>query len=420
MSTQSEAPQRASTREAPGKLRSLAADPIYARRRDDLHDLADAVESQDFRGWDRIDLHESFSPPSTIHIQPARGRETLLGALAGASVFLPIMWTWWSLREATDAFNEMIADGSAEGQSFIQLWVSGFDGNLSALHQLSTVTVISVVLISVAIVLFVAHRILGDRSQHRTDDAYAEAEAELSEVLVLAKRSMAESILADGQSFESIIQSSLQELAKAHDATSSATEGLSETVARAQTVLVDSMVRIEGITSALADSAAAITSASSAVETAAEETRAGTRESLAGFRDELAAHYAQHRTQSSDELRAMRDAVAAARDSMLGFRDEFTQTHQRAVDLVDEMAHTTRQSQSDAAERVADNLDVVTRLLDALDSTSRELNSTIGRLEPVLNLNAQTSQAQASELTRTRDELQRFNDGYLQTAGSRR
>ena len=50
----------------------------------------------------------------------------------------------------------MIGDGSADERSFLQLWVTGFDGLLDSRHALAYVTWVSVCLIGVAIGLFVA------------------------------------------------------------------------------------------------------------------------------------------------------------------------------------------------------------------------------------------------------------------------
>ncbi len=414
---------RPTTSDAPHQLRELAADPVFARRRGDLESLAEAVEAKDSdsQGWARIDLHAAFTPTSTIHIEPEQGRETLFGALAGASVFLPIIWTWWSLRAAAEAFQALLAQGGAEGQSFIQLWVSGFGGELAPIHQFTTVAFVSVLLIGLAIVLFVVHRVLSDRSLQRQDEAYAEAEARLNSTLALARRALAESILSDAQSFEAIVQTSLQELARAHVATEEATRELSATVDMAQSVLKESMSRIDSVTAGLTNSTAVLGQAATSVDHAAEMAKSGTIEALERFGTQLTSLVEAYQAHNAQDMRDARDALTGATLNLTSARADFERTHQRAVDLVDEMAGRMTAIQSTMNSSVADNLDVVRQLLQQMDTASDDLRSTLARLEPALAGNQSALQAQASEITRASDVLTRLSDNqYAQHLGQPR
>ena len=98
--------------EAASQMRALAADERFAARKAELQDIASVLEhpDQSTEGWEHANLIQAFPPDSTIRISSRRLIEKILGVLAAVFVFAPIAWTWFSLSEATTAYQKWITD----------------------------------------------------------------------------------------------------------------------------------------------------------------------------------------------------------------------------------------------------------------------------------------------------------------------
>lgn len=380
------------------RLRALANDQRFAPAADDLKGLAHAVETEHFDGWDRIDLHAAFPPAAAIRIESAAGRETGLGVAAGAAVFLPIAWTWWSLREAAEAYQVMLQNGSAEGASFLQLWVSGFDGNLAPMHDLSTVTLVSVILIVVAIVLFVAHKVVADGRMRKVDLQYAEAEAQLASTLALARRAISQSLMADGQSVESLVNTSLQKLQESHEATRTSSEQLALVVTEAQQAISRSLAELQHVSSGLSGATTGLDKAATTVAQAATDASSGTAAALQSLQSELAAAAQRYQEENDVQLRQSRDAIVTAMAELQDHYRVFQDIHQRAFRQVDELAVHSDELKNEMATGVGRNVDAIADAVRALEANLPSLLS-------ALQANQSAVQAQTTELTFAADAL---------------
>ena len=153
------------------QLRKLAEDDRFAKRADDLESLATDVERADGDAWAGVDLFAAFPSDTGIASSHPNWVERLLGIASGAAVFAPVAWTWWSFRDASRAYRTMLSEGTeADGTSFLSLWATGFDGNLSGSHLLVPMAGRSLALIILAIALLVAHRITAELNVRREEE----------------------------------------------------------------------------------------------------------------------------------------------------------------------------------------------------------------------------------------------------------
>ena len=459
------------TQSAASRLHRLADDTRFATRRRDISLLASALENgrDDFEGWERVDLHRAFSPGSTIHVEHGSRFERGLGIAAGFTVFLPLAWTWYTLRHAAEAYDQMLGAGTADGQSFLQLWVSGFDGILAPEHTLPAVTVVSLVLIGLAATLFAAHRFVADRAARVDDRAFVDAEAELASALADSERAIGQSLVADGSSIESVVRKSVSKLARAHESMEAASKAMTDSVEKTQSALEGTLAQVQGLTQSLTGSANQIGSAAGDVSEASKTTETAARETLERLSQTIAGttarfqqanvdatiRYAEANAEASrqvadqaaktaedlvrvhaeatrgireaqetlalssaEELRGARDAMSGAvqdlRDSVAALSGVHTATANgldRMNKVTADLPHRLASEAQDALGRL--NNDVQTTM-DAVRTSVLQLQRSLERIDASLTSNESATQAQVSELTQTRDVLAALSSRYLE------
>ncbi|MFD3565334.1 hypothetical protein ACFWVU_37575 [Streptomyces sp. NPDC058686] len=81
-----------------------------------------------------------------------------LEAGLGALVFLPLLFTWHGLTQASSAYGALTGDNpKAAARPFLQLWQSGFEGHLAGLCTFGTVATSATVAIAVLFALALVH-----------------------------------------------------------------------------------------------------------------------------------------------------------------------------------------------------------------------------------------------------------------------
>ena len=230
------------------QLNTMAGQERFSPRAHQLQSLARAVSTPtaNDRGWESVDLFRAFTPESTIVI---RGRahsflDAVTGLLAGIAVFLPVAWTWWSMSMASGAYEDMLAAGRGAGQSFLELWVTGFDGLLAPIHHLPRMALISVFLILVAVLLLIVQRGAANRRSVVEADRYQQAEVELHEALTQATRLLAIKPVSTNEEFEVLVTRSIRELHRAHEQSAESADRLRESTEIAGAALEVSMARV--------------------------------------------------------------------------------------------------------------------------------------------------------------------------------
>lgn len=218
------------------KLEQLANDQRFSGRRDDLESLAVALRDQGNGSWTGVDLVSAFPTDATITVRHRQFLERLFGVLAGASVFFPVAWTWFSLRSATTAYDEFLAahtQRETAGQTFLALWTTGFEGRLPWYHQFAPMAFVSLLLILGAMALIVAHRLIAEVNVSKEDTEVHQARKVLVVALVQAQRLLNERRTDDPRFLEEAIKRSVGELRKAQTATRKGVEELGAAATRA-------------------------------------------------------------------------------------------------------------------------------------------------------------------------------------------
>ncbi|WP_395955360.1 hypothetical protein [Actinomadura sp. 3N508] len=147
--------------------------PALAPRSAELRLLAGDLENDDRRleQWAELDLVNTFVRPEslTVPAPPAPtsvlgrvrrypGREHALEIALGAMIFVPLLVTWFGLWEAIRAYGDLARKSPEQAtRPFLQLWQSGFGGELSGFARFENIALTAVLIISGLVLLSILH-----------------------------------------------------------------------------------------------------------------------------------------------------------------------------------------------------------------------------------------------------------------------
>ncbi|MFD9905250.1 hypothetical protein [Streptomyces sp. NPDC059063] len=282
-------------------LRNLAGKPQLGPRAVELDTLAhDLTHDTRLDRWAELDLVHAYVRPESVTTgggRPSARRDGLLEAALGALVFVPLLVTWFGLREAVLAYGELSkADKEEATRPFLQLWQSGFDGHLSPLGRFENVALMAVVLIALLVLLSVVHARVRARADREEAEQEAERElllAELAGVLTRLQMLLAPRRSASPAQFTSELTKAAGEL-----------RHLAGEAERNHKALVTATGAVTGATTSLQDAAVRLTAEIPKLSTAADRIRVTLR---AG---QVAA--AKTETANADAARLIADQVKAA------------------------------------------------------------------------------------------------------------
>ncbi|CAM5716311.1 hypothetical protein SALBM135S_08140 [Streptomyces alboniger] len=225
------------------ELRRLAALPELAPRSAELHVLHEDLGSMSqLDQWAEVDLVQAYVRPESVTSPPEQTsgkRDRLLEAALGVLVFVPLLITWYGLREAVRAYGKLAEEEPKQAtRPFLQLWQSGFGGHLSSLGRFENVALMAVLLIALLVALSVWHarvRVRADRDEAAQEAARERVLAELASVLTRAQLVLAPHRSASPQQFAAELTKAAKEMgdltAKAvqsHQALSGATASVGQ------------------------------------------------------------------------------------------------------------------------------------------------------------------------------------------------
>lgn len=425
------------------RLRGLARDERFAPRADDLNDLADALASpaSGFGGWEDVDLLAAFPPSSSVRVPRPVVRDRLLAAIAGVAIFIPVAWTWFSLRQATQLYQEVGLQDPYADKSFLYLWANGFsDGAeplLASWHRLPAVAVISVVVIGVASLAVVAQRLIADRDVDKAMERQADAEATLASTLTHVRRHIRTSLTAGDGSIEALVRRSTEMLREAHEHTTLAAHALRQTsdevgqsLTAASVTVTGAVEALDGTAVRLTDAATAARDAALAAEATAAKTAEGVDQALADSVDRYSTVTRNHVTalQAESEAAAQRlhHANAASVQSAMDGAFRVSDAVQKSattmsaevaalVAQVEAVARTMREASTamhdlpdDVAAHLKASVTAVSSAAKDFDRNAEHMTAVLERIDDSLVANQSAVQAQTSELTRTRDAIQQL------------
>jgi len=365
-------------------LRELAADKRCNYQSGDLNKLADAFTAGDTDEWTGIDLMAAFPESTTSRPRKLGLTEMLLGAGAAAFVFAPVAWTWFSLHEASQAYLDMTAAGVKPNDTFLGLWIAGFDGHLGSAHRLVQMAVVSVLLIVVAAVLVIVQRIVGHAADRKDDIEAVSFEARRVSALCAAQRAIGGQHAADPTAIEAIVRSSIRKLSEAHDATKESIDRLNST----SVSLGTATATMQAASDAAKASSEGAEQAAVALKAAADESQDRIANTLDMFSTGVQAQLTKAQAETNSVVVKSSDVIKSA-ISDLTAGVELVEKSQRAV-----------ASSIDTMDRHS------TEVNRGLQDVVLELRSAVGEIERSLQRHESAMQAQASELTAARDAVE--------------
>ncbi|MEU5778051.1 hypothetical protein ABZ819_32715 [Streptomyces venezuelae] len=202
------------------ELRRLAALPALKPRSAELSVLhQDLGGSNQLDRWAEIDLVQAYVRPESVRapLDRSSGRhDRLLEAALGVLVFIPLLITWFGLREAVRAYGELADENPEQAtRPFLQLWQSGFGGHLSSLGRFENVALMAVLLIALLVGLSVWHARVRVRTERAEDAREAEQDrllAELAAVLTRTQMLLASHRSASPQQFTAQLTAAAQKM----------------------------------------------------------------------------------------------------------------------------------------------------------------------------------------------------------------
>ena len=372
--------------ECADRLRALANKTAFAARADDLRSVADELVDDDLDSWVGVDLVAAFPPDASIDLPPRDQAPRYLAVLAGVSVFAPVAWTWFSLRQASQAHLEMLEDrdGPVE-DTFLSLWISGFDNHLATIHRLGPVTLVSVLLIFLAAALVAAHRITAARADRDDESRERAAASSLVRELSTAQRLLNTRRSDDPARVEAVVKRSVKELLAANKATQLTAQDMRDAADSVGTVLTTLTTATEDArTSTLATSEAADRLANSSVSTGQ-----AIDDALKRFLAGVNSHLADLRRETSEVIVKSGEATQASASLVSSAVNQVGATQHELARHLAELSDTGRNAGG-----------AITVAMDSMQRTMRDVDDSLARHESAM-------QAQASELTAARDALER-------------
>ncbi|MGW5089046.1 hypothetical protein [Streptomyces coelicoflavus] len=344
----------------------MAQNPALAPRAEELRALAQALDSDDVEAldpWADLDLMAHFARPESI-AEPAdnsRGErfDSALDWVLGALVFLPLLFTWFGLWQASSAYGALTGDDpKAAGRPFLQLWQSGFDGHLGATFRFGHVAVGGCLALLMLFVLTAVHGYRRAAAERREEEAQGRSRAALTRlvpVLTRAQLSLNEHRFASPQRFAAELNSAAGRLQRMHtkaiatqEELTRAAELVSVAADKAEKRLAQAEAYVRPIEQVVLRIEETVRDSGTAIQTAVQGlddplTEAGRRlaDALSGQTGVL--------DKALEELRTAGDAM----------RDVLARAAERLETAVGDNGDRVRGALSDAAQQVEESLTVL-------------------------------------------------------------
>ncbi|MFD3518875.1 hypothetical protein [Streptomyces sp. NPDC058653] len=362
-------------RKLAAELRTLAAESAFELRSAELNDLADDLEQNNrLDRWADVDLVAAYVRPESLAQRPpavraplhtqlrralaakagAKGllrtvrddirqrsvREGSLEAVLGVLVFVPLLITWFGLREAVRAYGELSQENPKEAtRPFLQLWQTGFGGHLASSGRFENVALMAVVLISLLVVLSVWHaraRSRADRAEAKVNGHQEYLLGRLASLLTRVQLALVPHRAASPQQFTAGLSKAATRM-----------ESLASRADRSHNSLVTSAKALEDATTSLENAALALTGELPKLGTAADRIEAAVRGGQAatmqaGAENQAAAGRIADRVKAAgDTVESSLKALAAAQQTLAAKSETVAQATERASKaLVDSAGRT--------------------------------------------------------------------------------
>jgi hypothetical protein len=143
----------------------------------------------DLTMWASLNPLDVLPHPTVTHDAWIRRAATIAISLRNVLIFVPVLLTWLSIGLAVSAYRDYFDSGSSENNevNFLQFWSDPEKGDLSSFWRIGDVSRHVAILISLIVILTLAHGLLSSRAQAiRNREAVILEKSRLQVALVLA------------------------------------------------------------------------------------------------------------------------------------------------------------------------------------------------------------------------------------------
>lgn len=347
-------------------LDDMAQEPLLAPRADELRALAQALDSDDAEAldpWADLDLMGHFARPESIagiaEEGPGGKFDSVLDWVLGALVFLPLLFTWFGLWQASSAYGALTGDDpKAAGRPFLQLWQSGFDGHLGDTFRFGHVAVAGCVTLGMVFVLTALHgyrRTAAERKEEQARRRIQVVLARLTPVLTRAQLCLNRHRVASPQRFAAELNSAAGRLQRMHskaittqEQLTRAAELVSEAMDKAEQRLSQAEGYVRPIEQVVKQIEQTVRDSGTAIETAVQ--------TLADPVTQAGRQLADAVSGQTGVLDKALEDLRAAGDTM---REVLARAAERLESAVGDNGDRVRGALSDAAQQVEDSLTVL-------------------------------------------------------------
>jgi hypothetical protein len=387
-------------------LDDMAQEPLLAPRADELRALAQALDSddaEDLDPWAELDLMGHFVRPESIagSVRGTRGArfDSLLDWVLGALVFLPLLFTWFGLWQASSAYGVLTGDDpKAAGRPFLQLWQSGFDGHLGDTFRFGHVAVTGCIALGMLFVLTAVHgyrRTAGERQEEQARHRSQAVLTRLAPVLTHAQLCLNRHRVASPQRFAAELNSAAGRLQRMHskaittqEELTRAAELVGDAMDKAEQRLSQAEAYVRPIEQVVKQIEETVRDSGTAIRTAVQDLADPVTQAGRSLADAVGGQ-TNMLDKALDDLRAAGDAM----------RDVLARAADRLESAVGDNGDRVRSALSDAAQQVEDSLTALAASQRGFTTGVELVSDVNGRLLNDLGAVAERS-SEAAEISR--------------------
>ncbi len=347
-------------------LEDMAQDPALAPRAEELRALAQALGSTDTQAldaWADLDLMTHFARPESIAepVVDSRGARfnSALDWILGALVFLPLLFTWFGLWQASSAYGALTGDDpKAAGRPFLQLWQSGFDGHLGEAFRFGHVAVFGCLSLAMLFVLTAVHgyrRTAAERDEEQARVRTRATLARLAPVLTRAQLALNAHRFASPQRFAAELNSAAGRLQRMQTKAIATQEELT----RAAQVVGEAMDKAEQRLAQAESYVRPIEQVVLRMEETVRDSGTAIQTAVQGLDDPVTQAGRRLADAVSGQTGVLDKALEEVRVAGDGMRDLLARTADRLEAAVGANGSSVHQALSDAAQQVEDSLTVL-------------------------------------------------------------
>lgn len=304
---------------AAAALSEVVESPLIKQESGGLKELAGDLRSASSPGalteWYGVDLGTLYSPQIVTAPQSLLGRVgDWLALLAGFGIFIPLLITWNGVRQASEAFADLSAQGLEPGASFFSLWMGGFNGTTTAFGEVALRTFVALLVVAVGYTLARFLQVIGEG---RSLAVESETRQRLADALSRAQRAISLARYGDQSSAYSMLVMASDAAQKSSDQAKRIMEEVGHAADQSRAAILEHVEIVKEGTSKIA---AATEVMAVGVEQMREAIQAMQQEAGQRSTDLAAAHDRLSRTLTSFDDAAQRRYEASAQEGTEAMR----------------------------------------------------------------------------------------------------